>query len=106
MNQPVVIPKWWLKLAKFFLILTVCAVFIYFFSSWAINAEFFGKYNLSDSIGYTILSILSIVVILGSVLLAAVGIVVGVFLEYPLKNYLIMLIISLTSILYLYVFPS
>ncbi|MDA3868870.1 MAG: hypothetical protein PF589_02755 [Gammaproteobacteria bacterium] len=106
MNQPIVIPKWWISLAKFFLNLTVCAVFIHFFSSWAISAEFFGKYNHSDSIGYTILSVLSILIILGSALLAAVGIVVGVILEYPLKNYLLMLVISLASILYLYVFAS
>lgn len=96
MNQSIEIPKWWLNLAKYLLIFTICAVFICFSTLWAKN---FGGFRNLIVLG--LYFIFSFTALLALVVVAAAGILAGIFLKYPLKNYLIVLVLSLTSILYL-----
>ncbi len=106
MNQPVVIPKWWLNLAKSLLIFTVITVFVFLFSFWAKDAEFFGAHNFSTATGFIIFFLISFVTLDWLAVLSAVGIVSGFFLKYPIKNYLIMLVLSLASTYYINTFHS
>ena len=97
---------WWEKTTKTIFIITLITVLIYFFSHWAINAEYFGKNNHSNSIGYGFISVLSIVMLLGAAPIAALGVVMGLFLKQSFKYYLVTLAVSLASVLYINTFHS
>lgn len=103
MSQSIEIPKWWLNLAKFLLIFTVCVVVIFLFSHWAKDAAF-AINNYSYRITFAICYFLSFKALDWLTVSAVVGIVVGLFLKYPLKNYLIILFLSLAAVQYMYVF--
>jgi hypothetical protein len=104
MNQKIESPKWWRYLAKLMLIVTIAVVAFCLFTSWAIKAEPLGKYDLGYAIGFGIYFLVFLYSSLGLTLLAVIGTVVGFFLNYPLKLYVIMILISLVPILYLDVF--
>lgn len=106
MNQLTEIPRWWLNLATSLLIVTVITIFVFLISFWATNAELYGAHDFSNAIGSIIFSMVSFIALDLLAVLSVVGIVSGFFLKYPIKNYLIMLVLSLASTQYINVFYS
>jgi len=87
-------PKWWRYFAKILLIITIIVVLLYFYGFWRIRNHseegdiilaFYLTYLFGASIGLT--------------LLAAIGIVTGLFFKYTLSDYVVMAIISLAPIM-------
>ena len=100
MNQTIESPKWWLDLARFSLKVTIGVVFTCIMSFLAAKTSFFGSPDLGGLIVFGFYFILSLYASLGLALLALIGIVTGFFIKYPLKEYVIIFVISLIPILF------
>ena len=101
MSQTIKTPNWWLKLAKFLLVATVCVVFFCLFSTWAINAESIGRYNFGSAIDFAFYSVFSFYASLALIIFAVIGVIVGLLIKYTVRLYMIMLAVSLIPIIYL-----
>ena len=88
-------PKWWLDLARFSLYVTLGVVLIGTMSILFAITGLFSTYDFAGLFTYGIIFVLSWYVSLGLALLAIIGVVMGYFLKYPLKQYVMMFILSL-----------
>ena len=97
-------PKWWQSLAWFLLAATTADVLMCFFSSWAVNAELIGKYNLGSAIGFAFLFAYLLYASVGLLLCAVAGMAAGYLLKYPIRKFMLMAVIALVPMVYLEVF--
>ncbi len=105
MNQPIEIPKWWQVSAKLLLYVTFGVVFVGTMSLLFAVTGSFSTYDFAGLYSYGIIFILLWYASLGLVLLAIIGMVTGFFLKYPLRQYVLMFIISLMpTLLFVVVF--
>jgi hypothetical protein len=105
-------PKWWKYLGKFLLIATIAAVIICFIGFWSLKSGDFAQYfvgifghdSLGQAIGIAVMHTFSLYAILILLIIAVVGILLGVYLRLPLKDFVIVFVVSLISVLYIMAF--
>ena len=108
MNQAIKVPKWWGYSARFLLTLTVGVSFLCFVSFWSLHsssfaslfAGIFGNDSLGQGLGIIATYVFSYYALSGSLLLAVLGMLMGAYLKYPLKEFVIVFVISLALVLF------
>jgi hypothetical protein len=102
-------PKWWLIFARVILIVTIGTALLCSISFWSLKSSDFAQYfagifgndSLGQGIGIITTYMFSYYAVLSFLLLAVIGVLIGAYLKYPLKDYVVVFVI--TSVLVLYI---